>query len=87
MRIRDHQTPSRNTNIFQHIKTCSCFKKSAEEFADENIENFTSKPKAIYAFFAYLFKIISRGHRSCRDREKIEALYIRVRTTNLGDLK
>ena len=68
-----------NNEIFQHIETCNCFKKSAEESANENIENFTSKPKAIYAFFASLFKIISRGPRSCRDREKLEAFYMRVK--------
>ena len=85
IRIRDHQTKSRNTNIYQHIEKCSCFQKSAEEFANENIENFTSKPKAIYAFFASLFKIISKGHRSCRDREKVEAFYIRVRRPTLNN--
>jgi hypothetical protein len=50
IRIRDHQTKSKNTNIYQHIENVLVSKKSAEEFANENIENFTSKPKAIYAF-------------------------------------
>ena len=85
IRIRDHQTKSRNTNIYQHIETCDCYKTLDEKFAEENINNFTSKPKAIYAFFSSRFKIISRGHRTCREREKMEAFYIRVRRPKINN--
>ena len=59
--IRDHQTKRRDTNIYQHIETCDCYKTLDEKFAEENINNFTSKPKAIYVFISSRFKIISRA--------------------------
>ena len=72
IRIRDHQTKSRNTNIYQHIETCDCYKKSAEKLAEENINNFTSKPKAISVSFSSRFKIISRAIELLEIVEKLK---------------
>ena len=84
-RIREHQMPSCYSNINLHILSCEKYKNEAQRFIDKNIKNFTSPPKAQFEFFKNRFKIIGKGFRNKKDRERNEAFLIRTKKPSLND--
>ena len=84
-RIREHQMPSSNKNICAHILCCSAYIENSEKFAIENAENFTSPLKAKLSNFKDKFKIIKKGFRYYKERERAEAFFIRTRQPSIND--
>ena len=77
--------PSCYSNINLHILSCEKYKNEAQRFIDKNIKNFTSPPKAQFEFFKNRFKIIGKGFRNKKDRERNEAFLIRTKKPSLND--
>ena len=84
-RIKEHQYDSCHTNINLHNLSCQTFKSESEKFVLENNQNYTSAPKAKFDYFQNRFKIIGRGFRHTKEREKIEAFLIRTQMPSLND--
>ena len=82
--IKDHQYDSALTNIHLHNLCCEKYKIETQKFIDENSQNYTSGPKAKFDYFQNRFKIIGRGFRNTKDREKTEAFLIRTQRPSLN---
>ena len=84
-RIYEHQQPSNQSNICNHILSCEEYIKDSNEFALKNQNNFTSPAKAKFSNFKDKFKIIKKGFRFKKDRKIAEAYFIRVKKPSLND--
>ena len=84
-RIREHQMPSSYSNINLHILECEKYKNEAQLFIDKSLQNSTSPAKAKFEFFKNRFKIVGKGFRHKKDRERNEAFLIRTQKPSLND--
>ena len=84
-RIREHQMPSCNSNICSHILSCDEYIRNSKTFTEENDHNFTSPGKAKFENFKNKFKIIKKGFRFKKDRERTEAFMIRTKLPSIND--
>ena len=84
-RIYEHQQPSNQSNICNHILSCEEYIQNSNEFALKNQNNFTSPAKAKFSNFKDKFKIIKKGFRFKKDRKIAEAYFIRVKKPSLDD--
>ena len=83
-RIKDHQYDSALTNVHLHNLSCETYKFETQKFNEENCQNYTSAKKAKFDYFQNRFKIIGRGFRNTKDREKTEAFLIRTQRPSLN---
>ena len=84
-RIKDHQYDSVLTNVHLHNLCCDKYQSETQKYIHENSLNYTSGRKAKFDYFQNRFKIIGRGFRSTKDREKTEAFLIRTQRPSLND--
>ena len=84
-RIHEHQQPSSQSNICNHILSCDVYIADSNDFVSKNLHNFTSPAKAKFSNFKDKFKIIKKGFRYKKDRKIAEAYFIRVKKPSLND--
>ena len=77
--------PSCNLNICSHILSCDEYIRNSKTFTEENDHNFTSPGKAKFENFKNKFKIIKKGFRFKKDRERTEAFMIRTKLPSIND--
>ena len=85
-RMREHQQPSRMTNIFKHIRTCPEFLGKRNIYRSTNRKKLTSQERN-FEYFKNHFKILQKSFLSTFERRKTEAFYIRVKRPDLNDQK
>ena len=83
-RIKDHQYDSVLTNVHLQNSCCEKYQFETQKYIHENSLNYTSGRKAKFDYFQNRFKIIGRGFRSTKDREKTEAFLIRTQRPSLN---
>ena len=84
-RIKYHQYDSALTNVHLHNLSCETYNFETHKFIEKNSQNYTSAKKAKFDYFQNRFKIIGRGFRNTKDREKTEAFLIRTQRPSLND--
>ena len=89
-RVQEHQQLSNAKGIYWHIHTCDLYRKNLKNLKPEAGK---CKPSALdtkkknLEFFKSHFRIIEQRFRSCFERLKTEAYYIRIKRPDLNDQK
>ena len=86
-RVQEHQQLSNAKGIYWHIHTCNLYKEKAKNFEPETGKRNPSAWDKHFVFFKSHFRIIEKRFRSCFERRKTEAYYIRIKRPDLNDQK